>query len=132
MKYLFDTMALLALFNDENGADTIQHLLEQEKDIFVSAITLTELYYLYAQRRGRKIAQERVAQVRYNLKVISLGEEESIQAGKYKLKKIPIADAVIAAAAESIGATVVTDDPHFEKTNIPIKQFRRRHKNTSK
>ncbi len=117
-------MALLAFFNDEKGAETIKEMLEKEKDVCVSAITLTELYYLYARKSGRKIASERVDQVRYNLKVIPIDEKQAIQAGKYKTKKIPIADAIIAATAESIRAAVVTDDPHFEMTNATIIHFR--------
>jgi|Deesub1362B_J571_1020462.scaffolds.fasta_scaffold00052_29 predicted nucleic acid-binding protein len=45
-------------------------------------------------------------------------------AGEYKVKAIPIADALIAAAANSVNARVVTDDEHFEKVDIEVVRFR--------
>lgn len=45
-------------------------------------------------------------------------------AGRYKTKVIPLADALIAANASEVGAKVVTDDPHFSKTDVEVINFR--------
>ncbi len=125
MKYLLDTMALLAFFNDEEGADFVEDLLNNEDDdLYISTITLTEIYYIYSRRVDEETAEERVKQLRYNLKVVDIGGEEGIKAGRYKINKIPIADALIAACAESVEAAVVTADPHYDKTDADVISFR--------
>ncbi len=124
MKYLLDTMALLAFFNDEKGADFIEDILKEKKEIFVSSITLTEIYYIYSRRIDIETAEERVDQIRLNIDVIDIGENEAINAGRYKIKNIPIADALIASCAESIGACIVTADDYFEHTDVEIVRFR--------
>ncbi len=124
MKYLLDTMALLAYFNDEKGADFIEDLIDQNEKLFIGSITLSEIYYIYSRRVGVETAEKRVEQIRYNLEVIDIGTEEAIEAGIYKMNNIPIADALIAACADSIGASVVTADDHFEETDVDVVNFR--------
>ncbi len=129
MKYLLDTKALLAFFSDEDGAEKVEAILkeidENRAEGFISTITLTELYYLYARRGGEQVAKERIEQLRLsNLKIIPIDEEIALKAGEYKLQAIPIADALIAASAQLIAAHVVTDDPHFEQVNISVLKFR--------
>jgi len=129
MKYLFDTKALIAFFNDEDGAEFVYNLLkgvdENKIEGFISSITLTEIYYLYRRKVGEKIARKRVEQIRLsNLKIVPIDEEIALKAGEYKVKAIPIADALIAATAYSIGAKVVTDDKHFEGLDIKVVKFR--------
>ena len=124
MKYLLDTMALLAYFNDEEGADFIEDIIDQNEELYISSITLTEIYYIYSRRIYIETAEKRVEQLRYNLEVVNIGAEESIKAGEYKSESIPIADALIAACADSIDASVVTADDHYEKTDVDIVKFR--------
>lgn len=124
MKYLLDTMALLAYFNNEVGADFVEEILNENHEIFISSITLTEIYYIYSRRMDEKTAEERVKQLKYNLDVVKIGSDESIKAGKYKVDSIPIADALIAACADSIDAALVTADPHFDKTDVEVINFR--------
>lgn len=124
MKYLLDTMALLAYFNNEEGADFVEGLLNENDDIYISSITLTEIHYIYSRRIDEKTADERVKQLKYNLDVVKIGSEEAIKAGRYKIDSIPIADALIAACAYSIDAAVVTADPHYEKTDADVINFR--------
>lgn len=129
MRYLFDTKALVAFFNDEEGADFVEKLLrevdEDRAEGFISSITLTEIYYLYLRRAGKETAVKRVEQVRLsNLKVVAIDEDVALKAGEYKVKPIPIADALIAASAHSVGARVVTDDKHFEGLDVEVVWFR--------
>lgn len=127
---VFDTEALIAFFNNEEGADEVEKLLSEvdsgKLDGYISAITLTEVFYLYSRERGRKIAEERVEQLRLsNLKIIPISEDVAVKAGEYKIKGIPIADALIGASAWFVSAGVVTDDEHFEGMNgIEVVRFR--------
>jgi predicted nucleic acid-binding protein len=129
MKYLLDTKALIAFFNNEKGADKVELILkaidENDAEGFVSAITLTELYYLYARQFGEGFAKERIGLIKHsNLKVISITEDIATKAGEYKIKAIPIADALIAASAHSVDASVVTDDEHFDTLAVKVVRFR--------
>jgi len=128
-RYLLDTKALIAFFNDEEGADFVERILAKvdsnRADGYISAITLTEIYYIYSRRVGEDIAKERVEQLKLsNLKIVPINEEVAVEAGVYKLKAIPIADAIIAASAKHVGAKVVTDDEHFLKTDVEVVRFR--------
>lgn len=124
MKYIFDTMAILAYFNNKAGADFVEEILENNSELYISSITLTEVYYIYSRRVNEETAEERVNQLKYNLEVIGIEDEEAIKAGKYKESDIPIADALIGACAESIDASVVTADQHFEEIDVEVVEFR--------
>ncbi|MFP4186360.1 MAG: PIN domain-containing protein [Thermoplasmata archaeon] len=124
MKYLLDTMALLAYFNNEEGANFVEEILNEDNEIFISSITLTEIHYIYSRRMDEKTADERVKQLKYNLDLVKIGGDEAIKAGRYKIDSIPIADALIAACADSIDAAVVTADPHYKKTDVDVINFR--------
>ncbi len=129
MKYLLDTKALIAFFNNEDGADKVAAILEEidenKAEGFISAITVTELYYLYTRRIGERLARERIEQIKLsNLRIVTIDEDIAMKAGEYKVKAIPIADALIAASAHLIDAHVVTDDEHFEKVNVRVLRFR--------
>ncbi|QOJ78832.1 PIN domain-containing protein [Infirmifilum lucidum] len=129
MKYLFDTKALVAFFNGEEGCERVRELLRDVEggaaEGYVSAVTLTELYYLYARRAGAGVARRRVEQVLLSdLKVIPVDEHVALKAGEFKSRSVPIADALIAASASIVGARVVTDDEHFEKLGVEVEKFR--------
>ena len=129
MNYILDTKALIAFFNNEKGAENVEKILrdvdENKAEGFVSAITLTEIYYLYARERGEDFAKRKIEQITLsNLMMVEINEEIAIKAGEYKIKAIPIADALIAASAYFVGAKVVTDDEHFEKMGVEVVKFR--------
>ncbi len=129
MNYLLDTKALIAFFNNEDGTEKIESILreidENKADGYISATTITELYYLYSRRIGERVAKERIKQLkRSNLQVVPITENIAVKAGEYKIQAIPIADALIAACAHFIEAPVVTDDEHFEKVNVQVLKFR--------
>jgi PIN domain. len=63
--YVFDTSALLAYIENEDGADIIENIILQvlnsEKDsIYISTVSMIETYYISIQEQGIKIAEERL------------------------------------------------------------------------
>jgi len=83
MKFLLDTKALIAFFNDEEGAKNVEKILkeidENKAGGFVSAITLTEVYYLYSRERSADFAKMRIEQIKLsNLKSVVITEEIAI------------------------------------------------------
>ena len=128
MRYLFDTSALIAFFNEEEGASEVKVLLEgvenRVAEGFVSTISLTELFYLYNAKADSPESREVIENIMGSeLKVLPINISTSLLAGKFK-KGIPLGDALIAANASEVGAEIITDDPHFSKTGVEVLKFR--------
>ena len=124
-KLLFDTHAFLAFFNREEGSQTIKNFFDAvesgEAEGFVATITLTELAYIYARKTDGATARLRVMQVQgSHLNSIPLTPEIALDAGIMKRPGISIADAIIAASAISVDASVVTNDPHFSEMGVEV------------
>ncbi|MDE1857381.1 MAG: PIN domain-containing protein [Candidatus Micrarchaeota archaeon] len=128
MRYVFDTNALISLFDGEMGSNAISefmHRLEtKEAEGFISVITLTELYYLYKQRKGAETANAVIEQIRLSkLKRAVITSKIALIAGEYKGKAIPIADSLIAATAKALDAKLITNDDDFKGLGLEIVNF---------
>ena len=124
-RLLFDTHAFLAFFNREKGSERIREYMNaiQDGDAegFVATITLTELAYIYARKADASVARLRVLQVQHSkLNLIPLTAEIAVDASTIKRPGISVADAIIAASARSVGASVVTNDLHFSKMGVDV------------
>ena len=66
MDYVLDACAVIALLNDEGGADTVAALITQAgvgtDRLFMSGIQVLEVYYdrIYVKEIGRASCRERV------------------------------------------------------------------------
>jgi predicted nucleic acid-binding protein len=120
---LFDTHALLTYLNDENGSETIDnHLNNVENGTsngYISSITIAELAYIY-NRNDKKSEGEACIHALLNtsLEIITVDTDIAISAGNLKKRKISLADAIIAATALQVKATVVTNDTHFDELGV--------------
>ena len=124
-KLLFDTHAFLAFFNREPGSEVIKDLMDSvqagDAEGFVATITLTELAYIYSRKSDAATARLRVIQVQGSkLQLIPLSAEIAVEAGMMKRPGISVADAIIAASALSVRASVVTNDPHFDEMGVEV------------
>ena len=124
-RLLFDTHAFLAFFNREDGSETIRKHLDAiqngDAEGFVATITLTELAYIYTRKTDAASARVRVIQIQHSkLTLIPLTAEIAVDAGTIKRPGISVADAIIAASARSVGASVVTNDPHFSEIGVEV------------
>ena len=124
-RLLFDTHAFLAFFNREDGSETIRKHLDAIQNGnaggFVATITLTELAYIYTRKADAPSARVRVMQIQHSkLTLIPLTAEIAVDAGTIKRPGISVADAIIAASARSVGASVVTNDPHFSEIGVEV------------
>jgi len=128
MRYIFDTGSFITFFDNEKGARKIGMLLNEvergQAEGFVSAITLTELYYIYA-RKDAKLANDRIdAVISSRLKVIAIGGNIALRAGRYKLAPIPLADALIAATSYECKAHLIAHDKHFKELGIYVVDYK--------
>jgi predicted nucleic acid-binding protein len=127
-KLLFDTHAFLAYFNREEGSEVIKDLMDSiqagDAEGFVATVTLTELAYIYSQRVDEATARLRVMQILHSkMNAVSLTPEIAVKAGTTKRTGISVADAIIAASALSVNASVVTNDPHFAAMDVPVVRY---------
>ena len=115
-RYLLDTSALMALIEDEVGADRVEQILHQ-KETLIASVALLEVYYVSRQERGEEEADLRYALLKgLSAKVLwSLDEAVLLTAGRFKaLHRLSLADSIIAAYAVQHKATLLHKDPEFQ------------------
>jgi len=121
MDYVFDAYAVIALLNDENGADTVARLINQAEighdRIFINGVQVLEVYYDRIYIKGREYA-ETVLESLYNSPIIILHEisREMIQeAGRFKTSySMSLGDTFAAATTRKFSATLVTGDKEMK------------------
>ena len=118
-KYVLDACALIALFQKETGAETVECLLVEAMKgsclVSMNAINLLEVYYGYLRADGEAFAERQLAAVAGScIKVVNALPEELLRrAGKLKIAhRMSLADAILIAQASIDAAVVVTSDHH--------------------
>lgn len=124
---MLDSTAFLTMFEDEEGADTVQDLLERanrgEIFVFVSFVTFTEVFYISIRRKGEEEGFRRMGLMNaLPVTRIESSKELSLTAGRLKASyKISFADAWVAATAIFYDAILVHKDPEFEQLEEKVK-----------
>ena len=123
-RWLLDTSALLALRDDEAGAEEVADLLAQAQSgkarCFACFITLMEVLYRVWKDEGEAEGKLAYAQC-LALPIEWLHETPELLQAAARLKatqKLSLADAWIAAAAELKAATLVHKDPEFVAISV--------------
>lgn len=123
-RWLLDTSALLALRDNEAGADTVADLLTQAQAgkarCFGCFITLMEVLYRVWKDEGEAAGRLAHAQC-LALPIEWLHETPEMLETAARLKatqRLSLADAWIAAAAELKAATLVHKDPEFSALSL--------------
>ncbi len=125
--YLLDTSALLALRDDEPGAERIAALLEAaargEMECHGCFMSQMELLYRVWKDEGEVVAREAYA-ICLRLPIVWLHESPELLERAAAIKAcfpLSLADAWIAAATLQLDATLIHKDPEFEKV-VDLKQ----------
>ena len=119
--YLFDSHALLRLFQAEAGHEKIVSLLENIQNKgwhkYLSAINLEEIIYTTKRAFGDQKKIEVLANIeRLDFTVLPVPNSLIFQAAEYKAEfSISYADCFALATAVEQKAAVVTGDPEFKK-----------------
>ena len=127
---ILDTSAILTYIEDEDGSDYVENLLiDAEKgivDIYVSFISLTEVFYITLREKDEPLAVERIKLMQsLAVKIQESDEIVNIKAGKLKaLNSISLADAYIAALCQIHNGILVHKDPEYEKLASEINEYR--------
>lgn len=118
--YVLDSYAILALLNDEPGAERVASLLKQASDpepvVAMSLINLGEIAYIVERRWGIEKTQIVLAYLEATGIQFVEVEKNSVLAAAHLKAKYPIAyaDAFAAALAIELEATLLTGDPEFQ------------------
>ncbi len=120
-KYILDSFALLAYFENEISADIVKDLLHQALDqkieLMLCAINLGEIYYITYREIG-KIEGDNCLNIINILPIhiITPDLELILQAAEIKAKyPISYADAFLVALGVKQNAIIVTGDPEFKR-----------------
>ncbi|MFA4917936.1 MAG: type II toxin-antitoxin system VapC family toxin [Thermodesulfovibrionales bacterium] len=119
--FVFDSHALLKLFQKEKGYEKIVHLLEQIKKTgaikYINAINLGEIIYATKREFGDQKKVEVLANIeRLNFSILPVPNSLIYQAAEYKAQySISYADCFALASAIEYNAVIVTGDPEFKK-----------------
>jgi ribonuclease VapC len=119
--YLFDSHALLAFFQNEEGAEIVAEILQRAVkeglERLICVINLGEIIYVTKRRFGDSKKLEVLARVhQLGLKVLPVPEDLVFKAAEIKAQyPISYADCFALACAMEHSARVVTGDPDFKK-----------------
>jgi predicted nucleic acid-binding protein len=115
--YVFDTCALIALFNEEEGADVIADLITQantrEAHIYMNVVQVLEVYYDRIRVKGYDFANIVLQSIcASSIKIVYAVSLANVrEAGRLKATySISLADSIACAEAFSMSATLVTSD----------------------
>jgi len=131
--FILDACVLLALFNNEEGADIVSSLLDraEQKEIMlgINAVNLIEVYYDRIRKYGSDFADAIIKEVydKFPVSIIEVNTPDIVrEAARLKARgRMSFADTILVATARCINATIVTCDhaelEHVEKEeNIPF------------
>jgi ribonuclease VapC len=119
--FIFDSHALLKLFQKEKGHEKVVRLLEEIGRTggikYINAINLGEIIYSTKREFGDQKKLEVLASIeRLNFVILAVPNPLIFQAAEYKAEySISFADCFALASAIEYKATLVTGDPEFKK-----------------
>lgn len=119
--FIFDSHALLKLFQKEKGYEKVSQLLEETRrsgaDKFLNVINLGEIVYATKREFGDQKKLEVLANIeRLKFTLLSVSNHLVFQAAEYKAQyNISYADCFTLASAIEHKASIVTGDPEFKK-----------------
>jgi predicted nucleic acid-binding protein len=115
-KLIFDTRFFVEYFysqDKELQADSKKFAFEN-RERYVSAVTIHEIYVLTLAKEGRAVARLRLQTIEDLFRVVDVNSKIAVHAAEIRHKaKIPMADGLIAASSKFIDGRCVTDDPHL-------------------
>lgn len=136
--YLLDTSAIFAYTESEEGSNTIENILTLAKKakfrVYISFITLMEIYYVTWQQKSEDISKELVVLIKsLPIQIVDSNERLILSAGRIKANhRLSVADSIIAATAIEKSAILVHKDPDLEIISQYIKVLKLPYKSIKK
>jgi len=119
IRYTLDSCALIALLQDEAGADTVADAMNEaykgEATIVMNKLNLLEVYYDAYRSRGKEQADLMLSELKKRpVSIISeISDHVFAEAGRLKASyRISLADSIALAEALISGSNLLTCDHH--------------------
>ncbi|MBS4022752.1 MAG: type II toxin-antitoxin system VapC family toxin [Dethiobacter sp.] len=116
-KVVLDAYAVLALIENETGSEIVESYLADEKaEIFLSVISLGEIYYILMRRKSQQAADELVSiiQMDESVRIIEATWPVVRKAATVKARGgLSYADSFVVSLALEHDAVLVTGDPEI-------------------
>lgn len=114
--YLLDACALIALLNDEPGAQRVEAILSGDAPVYMSTINALEVAYDAVRRSKNNEAADMILRLvsDANIEILwALTEAEWLAAARWKARgRLSLADAIALAIAETRNLKLVSADHH--------------------
>jgi ribonuclease VapC len=120
-RYVLDSYAVIAYFEDEPGADRVAKVLRQliqgKAKGFMSVVNWGEVYYNTMREQGVAEAEKVILQLdKFPIQMVEVNKDLTYEAAKLKGKyRIAYADCFAVALSVKLNASLVTGDPEFKK-----------------
>jgi predicted nucleic acid-binding protein len=120
-RYVFDSYAMIAYFEDEVGADRVAQILRQliqgKAKGYMSVVNWGEVYYNIMREEGIAEAEKVILQLdKFPIQIVEINRDFAYEAAKLKGKyRIAYADCFAVALSVKLNASLVTGDPEFRK-----------------
>jgi ribonuclease VapC len=120
-RYVLDSYAMIAYFEDEPGADRVAQILKQliqgKAKGYMSVVNWGEVYYNTMREEGVAEAEKVILQLdKFPIQVVDVNRDFAYEAAKLKGKyRIAYADCFAAALSLKLNASLVTGDSEFKK-----------------
>ena len=113
---VYDTRFLVeALYSKDPEFQRKANAEKRNREKYLSAVALHELYRLTLSREGRETAKLRVLLLKKSFHVIVVDEKVAQVSAELRHKyRLSMGDSMIAATASILDAVIVSDDPHFK------------------
>ena len=123
--YVFDTSALLTLWNDEEGADSVEHLLRSGARVYVSFMSCMESRYRIWKNNGKAESEEFSKYFDLlPLKRINITDPIFEKAIEIKAtNSLSVCDSWIVATAIATDSILVHKDPEFEQLKTIVRSM---------
>jgi len=125
--FLFDSHALLAFFQNEEGAEVVYNILqkssEKRMDRLICIINLGEIIYMTKKRFGDQKKIEILGRIhQLAFKILPIPDTLVYQAAEIKAEyPISYADCFVVACAIEHSAAIITGDPEFKNVEHLVK-----------
>jgi predicted nucleic acid-binding protein len=121
--YVLDTSAILTLWNDEEGADIVEHILRLDTDVSVSFMSFMEGRYRIWNNVGREESDE-FSKYLSLIPMKRVDVTDSIFEKAIEIKatsSLSVCDSWIIATAIATDSILVHKDPEFEQVKDKVK-----------
>ena len=120
-RYVLDSYAMIAYFEDEPGADRVAQILREliqgKAKGYMSVVNWGEVYYNTMREEGIAEAEKVILQLdKFPIQIVEVNRNFAYEAAKLKGKyRVAYADCFAVALSVKLNASLVTGDPEFRK-----------------